>query len=48
MALTLNNLKKSWYAIKQRNQTKPWSYYYLQMIIIILATVVEGDQKAPF
>ena len=23
MALALNNLKKSWYAIKQRNQTKP-------------------------
>ena len=22
MALALNNLKKSWYAIKQRNQTK--------------------------
>ena len=23
MALALNNLKKGWYAIKQRNQTKP-------------------------
>ena len=27
MALALNNLKKSWYAIKQRNQTKP-NYVY--------------------
>ena len=27
MALALNNLKKNWYAIKQRNQTKPWYGY---------------------
>ena len=24
MALALNNLQKGWYAIKQRNQTKPY------------------------